>query len=83
MELLKINGSRLAFQIFARNILMKFINITNYLFRYFTAKIIDLFKKPDLTHSPVRQLWEVEQETDECPDAYMNRLKGIAREAFK
>ena len=52
-------------------------------YREFKRKLIDMFRKPDLTQYKIKQLWEIEQATDEEPDAFMNRIRLLTQEAFR
>ena len=52
-------------------------------YRDFKRKLIDMLRKPDLTQYKIKQLWEIEQATEEEPDAFMNRFRLLPQEAFR
>ena len=52
-------------------------------YRDFKRKLVDMFRKPDLTQYKIRQLWEIEQASDEEPDAFMNRIRLVTQDAFR
>ena len=41
------------------------------------------FRKPDLTEYKIRQLWEIEQASDEEPNAFLNRIRLVTQNAFR
>ena len=52
-------------------------------YREFKRKVIEIFKKPDITQYQIKELCSIQQYEDEGPDAFMTRMRAIAREAFR
>ena len=49
----------------------------------FKKKVIEIFKRPDMTQYKIKELWTIQQYEDEGPDAFMTRIRALAREAFR
>ena len=52
-------------------------------YREFKKKVIEIFRKPDMTQYRIKELCTIRQDKDEAPDAFMTRIRTIAREAFR
>ena len=52
-------------------------------YREFKKKVIEIFKRPDMTQYKIKELWSAQQDDEEAPDAFMTRIRSIARQAFR
>ena len=52
-------------------------------YREFKRRVIEIFKRPDMTQYKIKELWTIKQYEDEAPDAFLTRIRAIAREAFR
>ena len=52
-------------------------------YREFKKTIITLFKRPDLTHAKITELFQAQQGADESGEVFMDRLSAMAQLGFK
>ncbi len=52
-------------------------------YRDFKNKIIAMFKRPDLSHSKISELFQTQQNSDESAEQFMDRLHGLAQLGFR
>ena len=52
-------------------------------YREFKKKIIEIFKRPDMTKYKIKELWTAQQDENEATDAFMTRIRRIARQALR
>ena len=52
-------------------------------FRDFKAVMIELFKEPELTHSKMQELFQMQQDVDETAEEFMTRVRNLTEKAFR
>ena len=51
-------------------------------YREFKKEIIAMYKRPDLSHSKITELFQTQQTSDESAESFKDRLHGIAQLGF-
>ena len=49
----------------------------------FKRVIIEQYRKPDLTHSKLQELLQTQQDVDESPEDFMERIGTLSEQAFR
>ena len=63
--------------------MIKYVVIATYPTENSRKKVIQIFKRPDMTQYKIKELWSAQQDDEEAPDAFMTRIRSIARQAFR